>query len=254
MRVVFLSLVLSINIISFSQKSLSQEAINDFANKALLKYRLDQNNSFKPLIDKYLTTYSRSGAAAVMANLRTDFQGREEVLRLINKVSGNRESLLSVLYSMNLKPKNAQEIADYLYPKPASKGASAIEGPAVEEASVEDIRTPIVWLSPSKKFFDGTKIFCDSLGKWYYRVTIIKSNVLLVQYPGKNNIREDKGTPVAKNKAVINGDSIVSARNHPTNYKYENNILYEKAEQGNGWNKYIECAEKQGLSPLSSNK
>lgn len=255
MRKIIFCLVLFISTVSYSQKRPSQAAINDVVNRASIFFGIEQDERFRTVLNKYLTTYNRSGPSTVMANLRTDLKNRPDILNLINRASANRESLLRTLTAMNVNPKNVQEIADYLFPRPvASQGAvtekpvvpdaSVLEQPAAPELSVKEMSKPIEWIPPAKKFFDGVKTFCDSSGKWYYRVTIMKSNILLIKYPVTQNTNEDKGTPVQTTKAVINGENIVSPRNHPAGYKYENNVLFEKSDENEGWNKYVECTSK----------
>lgn len=248
MRAIIFYLLLLTYASSYSQKRLSQEAVNDVTTKVSSRFKFQPNHNIRSLVEKYLTSYNRSGPSAVIANLQTDFKGREDLLNLLNRATANRESLLRALLSINVEAKHAQEIADYLFPnlnpKKISAETSVAENPVTEELSVKELLKPIIWIPPSKKFFDGAKTFCDSSGKWHYTVTIMKSNVLLIKYPGRQSTNADQGTPVIKTKAVINGEEIVSARNYPSAYKYENNILYEKSEEENGWNKYVECASK----------
>lgn len=168
----------------------------------------------------------------VMENLKTDQKGREEVFKLIKRISGDREGIFNALYAMGLKANNANEIATYIYQRYSS-----------QEPTVKAKPKEILWSPPAKKFFEGTKTFCDSLDYYYYTLTIIENSVLLVQYAGRHNMRVEKDQPFFKTRARINGDHIVSEGNYPSNYRYENNILYEKkeAEEGEEWTKYTEC-------------
>jgi hypothetical protein len=247
MKKIICSLVLLVSILSYSQKPPSQEAINDVVNRASAYFRIEQNDKFRYAVNRYFTTYNKAGAAAVMSNLKKELKGREDILIFFNRATANHETLLGTLTALNVKPKNAKEIADYFFSKPVQQEVQAIDTAAVEkpaeELSVEEVLKPIEWLPPSAKFFDGSKTFCDSSGKSYYTVTIMKSNILLIKYSGQPS-KESKSIAAVKTKAVINGDHIVSSRNHPTNYKFENNILYEKAEEPNGWNKFVECPIK----------
>jgi hypothetical protein len=222
---------------------LSQGAINDFVNRASLYFRIEQNEKFRVAVNRYLTTYSRSGVSGIMGSLKNDLKGRQDILILINRASANRQTLVSTLTAMNVQPKYVEEIADYIFPnKEIDKPAIAImDSLTVEEVSVkEEPLKPIDWIAPSKKFFDGIKTFCDSLGKSYYTVTIMRSNILLIKYPGQPS-NENKSTAIAKTKAIINGEHIVTSRNYPTNFKYENDMLFEKDPDADGWIKYVPC-------------
>ena len=257
MRKIIFYLLLFICSSSYSQKRISQEAINDVANKALAQYKGPHPEKARAAMNRYISTFSSSGAAAALSGLRVELKDRPDVINLINRATGSREALLQSLLSIGVKPKNAQEVADYLYPRPVSRQPQqslaldksvfeekAEEQVPAEQVSVNELLKPIEWIPPSKKYFDGSKTFCDSSGKWYYTVTIMKSNILIIKYPGEKNLIMEQGTAVMKTRAVINGEEIVSARNHPSNYKYENNLFYEKTEEVHGWNKYAECVSK----------
>ena len=254
MRKIIFYLLLFICSYSFSQKPISQAAINDVTSKALAQYTGPNPEKARAAVNRYVAIFSKSGPAAAMASVRTELKDRPDIIALLNRATANREALLRSLLSINVNPKNAQEVADFIYPKQGSQQPLAQNKPVVEEQAAEEIQDeqvsvkellkPIDWVPPSKKFFDGAKTFCDSSGKWYYTVTIMKSNILLIKYPGEKNSTVDQGTAVIKTRAVINGEEIVSSRNHPSNYKYENNLLYEKTEEKQGWNKYAECGSK----------
>ena len=254
MRKIIFYLLLFICSSSYSQKPISQQAINDLANKAFAQYKGPHPEKARAAMNKYISIFARSGAAAAISSARMELKDRPDVINMLNRATSSREALLRSLLSINVQPKNAQEIADYLYPRPVSQKPVAVEKvvaeenvdavPPEEQVSVKELLQPITWVPPSQKYFDGAKTFCDSSGKWYYTVTIMKSNILLIKYPGEKNTTVEKGTAVIKTRAVINGEEIVSARNHPSNYKYENNLLYEKTEETQGWNKYVECVSK----------
>ena len=98
---------------------------------------------------------------------------------------------------------------------------------------------PATLQPPSKKFFDGRKTFCDSLGTSYYSVIIIKGNILLNKYSGKPN--DKMSAPLTKSKAILSGENILSPETHVVNFRYENNTLYEKADEFGRWIRYVEC-------------
>lgn len=232
MLLIIITLIILTN--AYSQKKLSQVAINDFAVNSYWKYKHENNGNFNAFINTTLSRdgYSYSDIAVIMENLKTNEKGRESVFKAIYQVSGNyKEGLFNALYAMKLDAKNAKEISEYIYQKHAIK----------ESIKVKEKPAVVVWRSPSSKFYEGTKYFCDSTGTWYYSVTIIERNILIKQYPGANNTREDKITPLATIRAVINGDNIVNSDNSPSNYKYENGDLFEKTGIGDQWEKFIEC-------------
>ena len=247
MTKLFISLSLLICVSSFGQRQLSPQAINELVNKASSFLGFQQNDKVRSAFNKYLTTYNRAGAATAMANLRSDLKGRDDLILIMNRATGSREMLMATLTAMNVNAKLVPEISDYFFPKavvqkptsPLSDTVSVPEQPPIKEAV-----QPFTWEEPSKKFFDGRKNFCDSTGKWYYTVTIIRSDVLLTKYEGQPSKAANQLAPVIKIKAALSGEHIVSSEGYPTNYKYENNMFYEKSENGIRWNRYVECVEK----------
>jgi hypothetical protein len=245
MKKIIYLLLLLICTSAYSQKQLSQGAINELAGKASAFLGVEQNPKVRAAVNRYIATYSRSGPSAAMAGLRNELQNRQDVLILMDRATRDRESLVMTLKAINVNPRYVPEIADYFFPPQlvAQKSATKETSPA-KEPPIKQSTEPIVWEPPSKKFFDGRKSFCDSSGKWYFSVVIIKNNILLLKYPGNPKIKDPTVTSIEKFQGVISGENIVTEYNQPSNYKYENNIFYERSDESDRWHKYVECLEK----------
>lgn len=230
MRNIIICLSLLICTSSYSQKQLSRQATNELVNKASSFLGFQNNEKVRVALNKYITTYNSGGGYTAMANLRNDLKGRDDLLNILNRATGNRESLLMTLTAMNVNSRNVPEIVDYFFPPRVPKEATdkrvtLKDSPVRKGPLIQEVRTPIVWLPVSKKFFDGRRTFCDTARKWYYTVTIIRNNIILIKYPGQPSI---KSAALLTEKALINGDHIVSAENLPANYKYEDNIFLKR--------------------------
>lgn len=241
MKTALLCIAIFGSTLAYSQRELSQQAMSEMVNKASQFLGLDNNSNVKAALNKYLTTYSRLGGPAAMAALKSDLQGRKDLMMFMERAVADRESLLTTLTAVQVSQKSSQEIADYLFPK------NAVARPPVQEVKPLPAETtatkpaePLVLQPPSKKFFDGRKTFCDSSGTSYYTVIIIKNSVLLTKYQGKP--KDKMSSPLSKTKALLSGDNIVLAENHQVNYRYEGNALYEKDDLER-WSKYVECSE-----------
>ncbi len=240
MKTIFICLSLFIFSAAYSQKEISQQAVNELVNKASMFLGVENNDKVRSALNRYIATYNRAGASTAMANLAKDLEGRKDLLMFMNRATQNRESLLETLTAMNVSTKNAQELTDYFFPKQGPPRIPVQDTTAVREDSVKPSE-PFVKKPPSKKFFDGRKTFCDSSGTSFYRVVIIKDDVLLTKYRGKP--KDDFSTAMSKGKALLNGEDIVSAETHLINFRYENNIFYEKDELEK-WVKYVECPDE----------
>ena len=90
----------------------------------------------------------------------------------------------------------------------------------------------------------GTKMFCDGLGGWYYKVTISGNDITLQLYADKKNeSQKDHIKPVETIRGVIQDNKIITkdATEYKTNrFKFENGILYEVNDEGE-YNEYKEC-------------
>lgn len=241
MKRILLVLALFSCTLAYSQRELSQQAMNEMVNKASQFLGLESNSRIKAALNKYLTTYSRLGDAAAMSALKNDLQGRKDLLMFMERAVSDRESLIETLAAVQVSTKSTQEIADYFFPK---KGAPKLpvqdRKPLPAETTATKPAEPFVMQPPSKKFFEGRKTFCDSAGTSYYTVIIIKSSVLLTKYQGKP--KDKMSNSVSKTKALLSGDDIVLAENHQVNFRYEGNVLYEKDDLQN-WSKFVECNE-----------
>ena len=240
MKTIFICLSLLIFSSAYSQKEISQQALNELVNKASLFLGLENNEKVKSALNRYVATYRKSGASTAMASLAKDLEGRKDLLMFMNRATQDRESLLETLTAMNVSTKSAQELADYFFPKQGPPRIPGKDTVAVPEDPVK-ASEPFVRKPPSKKFFDGRKTFCDSTGTLFYRVVIIKDNVLLTKYRGKP--KDDLSIAMSKSKAILNGEDIVSDETHLINFRYENNIFYEKDELEK-WVKYLECPDE----------
>ena len=246
MKQIIIYLLLLICTTSYSQKQLSPQAINEMVNKASSFLGVGNNEKVRSAFNRYIATYNRAGASSAMANLRKELKGRDDLLAIMNRATSSRGSMLATLAAMDLNPKNVEEIADYFFPQQATQKTivkDTVAFPEEPQQPVKEVTEPVVWVEPSKKFFDGRKTFCDSTGKFYYTAIIIRSNILIMKYEGNPLVRDPQRTPVLKVQAALNGESIVSSGGQPSNYKYENNIFYERAEGSDQWNKYVECKE-----------
>ncbi len=231
---------------SYSQKQLSQQAAAELVNKASAFLGVGNNEKVRLAFNRYIATYNRSGASSAMATLRKELKGRDDLLAIMNRATSSRGSMLATLAAMEVNPKNVEEIADYFFPQQATRKTivtDTVAVPVESQPPVQEVTEPVVWQEPSKKFFEGRKTFCDSTGKWYYTTIIIRNNILLMKYEGNPAVRDPQRTPVFKTQAALNGENIVLPGGQPSNYKYENNTFYEKSENSDQWNKYVECKE-----------
>ena len=250
MKSAIFSLLLVISIPLFAQKQLSQQASTELINKASSFLGVSNNEKVRSAFNRYISTYNRAGASAAMANLRKELKGRDDLLAIMNRATSSRGSMLATLTAMDVNPKNVEEIADYFFPgqaarKPVIQQTTDTASAAVPQQlpPVKEVSEPIVWLEPSKKFFDGRKTFCDATGKFYYTVIIIRSNVLLTKYEGNPAVKDPQRVPVQKVQLSLNGEHIVAPDGQPSNYKYENNEFHEKLDGSEEWVKYVECKE-----------
>ena len=235
------SVMLLICTSAYSQRELSRQAIDELVTKTSGFLGLESNKELKTALDKYLTTYSRLGTSAAMANFKKDINNRRDLLLFMERATSNRESLGQMLTAINATPKTSQEMLEYFFPK------NVVARPAVKPDTSRVLREstnvkppePATLQPPSKKFFDGRKTFCDSLGTSYYSVIIIKGNILLNKYSGKPN--DKMSAPLTKSKAILSGENILSPETHVVNFRYENNTLYEKADEFGRWIRYVEC-------------
>ena len=101
---------------AYSQRELSQQAMNEMVSKASQFLGLESNTQIKAALNKYLTTYSRLGAPAAMAALKNDLNGRKDLLMFMERAVSNRESLMTTLTAVQVSAKSSQEIADYIFP------------------------------------------------------------------------------------------------------------------------------------------
>ncbi|HET9277105.1 MAG TPA: hypothetical protein VFN95_02945 [Flavitalea sp.] len=240
MKTIFICVSLLIFSTVYSQKEISQQALNELVNKASLFLGLENNDKVKSALNRYVATYKKAGASTAMANLAKDLEGRKDLLMFMNRATQDRESLFETLTAMNISTKSAQELADYFFPKNGPPRIPVRDTGAAHADSVK-APEPFVKKPPSKKFFDGRKTFCDSSGTLFYRVVIIKDNVLLTKYRGKP--KDDLSIAMSKGKALLNGEDIVSDETHLINFRYENNIFYEK-DESERWIKYVECPDE----------
>ena len=241
MKKLLIYLVLLTSTAAYSQRELSRQAINEMVNKASGFLGLEGNTQVKIALDKYLATYSRVGKAAALETFRKDINNRKDLLLFMDRALANPESLRQMLVVVNATPKTAGEVIEYFFPKNAAQKPSAQPPTTVTPPVASKAPEPLKPVPASKKFFEGRKTFCDSAGTSHYIMVIIQGNVLLTKYPGKP--KDQMNMPIAKNKAVINGEDILSSETHVINFRYENNMLYEKADELGTWVKYLECNE-----------
>ena len=123
--------------------------------------------------------------------------------------------------------------------KPTTKETTHV----AKHEPVKENTEHILWLPPSKMYFYGRKTFCDSSGTWLYALIVIRTIVLFLKYPGRPG-KDNLSAPTLRFQASINGENIVTTDNDPTDYKYENNILYERDLGSDRWTKYVECMEE----------
>ena len=240
MKTFFVSILLLACAASYAQKQISQQAINELVNKVSLFLGVENNEKVKVALNKYIVTYNKEGASKAMANLSRDLEGRKDLMMVMNRATADRESFLQTLDAMNVSKKSSMELTDYLFPKDGPPKIP-VTGTAVVREEPAKTTEAFVRKPPSKKFFDGRKAFCDSSGTSFYRVVIIKDNVVLTKYRGKP--KDDMSAVISKGKALLNGEDIVSEETHAINFKYENNIFYEK-DLSEHWIKYIECPDE----------
>jgi hypothetical protein len=229
---------------AYSQQ-LSQGAINELSNKAAAFLGVEQSPKVRAAVNRYIATYSSAGPAAAMAGLKSELKSRPDLLMLLDRGTRDRESLVMTCNAINVNPRYIPEIADYFFPRHvvAQKPTTKETTPVAKQAPVKENTEPIVWLPPSKKFVDGRKTFCDSSGTWHYAMIVIRTNVLFLKYPGRPG-KDNISAPTLRFQASINGENIVTTDNDPTDYKYENNILYERDLGSDRWTKYVECMEE----------
>lgn len=239
MRTAFILILLLFSASAYSQRELSRQAIDELVSKASGFLGLDGNKDVKTALDKYLTTYSRIGTANAMSNFKKDINNRRDLLLFMERATSNRESLAQMLAAVDATPKSSQEIMDYFFPTIGAPPTVVADTSKKTVDTVAKPSEPVVLQPPSKKFFEGRKTFCDSLGTSYYSVIIMKGNVFLNKYSGKPN--DKMSAPLTKSKAVLSGEDILSSETHIVNFRYENNSLYEKADQLGGWVRYIDC-------------
>lgn len=241
MKKVFVYIFLLASTSTFSQRQLSQQSINELVNKVSLFLGVERNERVRLALNKYIATFNKEGASRAMANLSRDLEGRKDLMMIMNRATENRESLLETLNAMNVSSQSSQELADYFFPK---NGPPRIPVADTVGLRLDSIKAPepFVRKPPSKKFFDGRKTFCDSSGTSFYRVVIIKDNILLTKYRGTP--KDNMSAVMTKGKAFINGEDIVSVETHLINFKYENNIFYEKDSATEQWLRYTECPDE----------
>ena len=153
--------------LSYSQKPLSQQSINELVTKTTTFLGIENNDKARSALNRYFATYNRAGASAAMASLRNDLKGREDLLRILNRATSSKEMLSATLTAMNVNPQNVPEITDYFFPGQLAQ-RPVTNVPAVQDSSiakkqlptVSPVSQPVVWTTPSKKFFDGRKAFC----------------------------------------------------------------------------------------------
>ena len=240
MKKIFIYILLLASTVSYSQKKLSQQSINELVNKVSLFLGVERNEKVRVALNRYIATFNREGAAKAIAVLSRDLEGRKDLLMVMNRATENRESLLETLNAMNVSKQSSQELTDYFFPKNGPPLIPVADTTAVHQDSIT-APEPLVKKPPSKKFFDGRKTFCDSSGTTFYRVVIIKDNLLLTKYRGTP--KDNMSTVLTKGKAIVNGEDIVSAETHLINFKYEGNIFYEK-DTSEQWIKYVECPDE----------
>lgn len=136
----------------------------------------------------------------------------------------------------NVRSYKKQPITFRLPPK-STKSSSTYDKPKAIFKRVHG--TGLVW-------FTGTKKFCDGLGAWYYKVTIIKNEITLKRYADKKNqYYKNMVTPVETIQGFIQEAKIVTkdTPEYKTNrFKFEEGILYEVNNEG-GYNAYQECQD-----------
>ena len=240
MKTVFVSLLLIASTAAFSQKQPSQQAITELVNKVSLFLGVEKNERVKVALNKYIATYNKEGASKAMANLSRDLEGRKDLMMVMNRATADRESFLETLDAMDVSDKSSLELAEYLFPKDGPPRIPVPDTTVVREEPVTAAE-PFVKKPPSKKFFDGRKTFCDSSRTSFYRVVIIKDDVLLTKYRGTP--KDNMSAVVSRGKAFLNGEDMVSAETRLIDFKYENNIFYEK-DLSEKWVKYLECPDE----------
>ena len=102
--------------LSYSQKPLSQQSINELVTKTTTFLGIENNDKARSALNRYFATYNRAGASAAMASLRNDLKGREDLLRILNRATSSKEMLSATLTAMNVNPQNVPEITDYFFP------------------------------------------------------------------------------------------------------------------------------------------
>lgn len=245
-RSIIFAVLLFVGSAAFSQKPLSQQAINELVNKSTSFLGLQGNEKARAALNRYFATYNRAGAAAAMASLKNDLKGRDDLIMIMNRATSSREMLSATLTAMSVNPQYVSEVTEYFFPTHTAQKPVTTKvhdtGTVPPKPAVKEEVKPVVWVAPSKKFFDGRKAFCDSTGTSYYTVVIIKDKVLVSKYTGKPTDQGNKGTPDSY-RAVLNGEEIVQSDGSPTNYRYENNFFLERAPYSEKWTRYTECKE-----------
>jgi hypothetical protein len=240
MKTVFVSLLLIASTAASSQKQPSPQAITELVNKVSLFLGVEKNERVRVALNKYIAAYNKEGASKAMANLSRDLEGRKDLMMVMTRATADRESFMETLNAMDVSDKSSLELTEYLFPKDGPPKIPIADTNVVREEPVKAAE-PFVKKPPSKKFFDGRKTFCDSSGTSFYRVVIIKDDVLLTKYRGTP--KNDMSAVVSKGKAFLNGEDMVSAETRLIDFKYENNIFYEK-DLSEQWVKYVECPDE----------
>src|SRR5688500_13114982 len=102
MKRVIIYVFLVISIPSFSQRPLSQQASTELINKASSFLGVSSNEKVRSAFNRYITTYSRAGASAAMANLRKELKGRDDLLAIMNRATSSRGSMMATLAAMDV--------------------------------------------------------------------------------------------------------------------------------------------------------
>jgi hypothetical protein len=263
-----------ITILGYSQKRApSTDAVKDFTVTYIFKCEYENNQNLKAF-----AYYIGNQAGYRVENIsdlkgamaQSDF--REALFAKFAEQSNYESDMLSAnLLQIGMKAIYAKALAQYILSKykrytanknPSNKAdenksfAGENKGMAKFDAHRQK-KTGVSFKEPSKQkrakavfkgvneydlddisWFTGTKMFCDGMELWYYKVTVKNDSITLFSYPGKENVH-----PLEKIYGHIEGNKIIT--NDPPEYKaprfkYENGILYELNNEG-GYNYFKEC-------------